>query len=92
MNTVDVLQIIAFCALLIALTPVAGGYMARVFSGERVLLGRVLGPAERGIYRLCGIRADQEQHWTAYALAMLAFNLLGDGLRDALDPRLAHIS
>ncbi|KAA0569921.1 potassium-transporting ATPase subunit KdpA [Azospirillum sp. Sh1] len=77
MNTADILQIIVFCALLIALTPVAGGYMARVFSGERVLLDRVLGPVERGIYRLCGIRPDQEQHWTAYALAMLAFNLLG---------------
>jgi ABC-type dipeptide/oligopeptide/nickel transport system permease subunit len=28
----------------------------------------------------------------AIALTVLAFNLLGDGLRDALDPRLAHIS
>ena len=38
---------------------------------------RGIGPVERGIYRLCGIRPEQEQHWTAYALAMLAFNLLG---------------
>jgi ABC-type dipeptide/oligopeptide/nickel transport system permease subunit len=28
----------------------------------------------------------------AIALTVLAFNLLGDGLRDALDPRLAHVS
>jgi len=28
----------------------------------------------------------------AIAITVLAFNLLGDGLRDALDPRLAHIS
>lgn len=28
----------------------------------------------------------------AIALTVLSFNLLGDGLRDALDPRLAHIS
>jgi ABC-type dipeptide/oligopeptide/nickel transport system permease subunit len=25
-------------------------------------------------------------------LTVLSFNLIGDGLRDALDPRLAHIS
>ena len=25
-------------------------------------------------------------------LTVLSFNLLGDGLRDALDPRLAHVS
>jgi len=28
----------------------------------------------------------------AIALTVLSFNLLGDGLRDALDPRLAHVS
>ncbi|MGQ9370485.1 potassium-transporting ATPase subunit KdpA [Azospirillum sp. ST 5-10] len=77
MNAADILQIIVFCGLLIALTPVVGGYMARVFTGERVWLDRALGPVERGVYRVCGIQADREQHWTAYALALLAFNLLG---------------
>ncbi|WP_029007443.1 potassium-transporting ATPase subunit KdpA [Azospirillum halopraeferens] len=77
MNAADILQIIIFCGLVAALTPVVGGYMARVFSGERVPLDRILGPVERAIYRICGIRADREQHWTAYALALLAVNLAG---------------
>src|SRR5258705_13212889 len=51
--------------------------MARLFEGERTVLSPVLGPVERGIYRLCGIKADQEQHWTTYTIAMLAFSIAG---------------
>jgi K+-transporting ATPase ATPase A chain len=32
---------------------------------------------ERVIYRLCGVRHDEEQHWTGYAIAMLAFSAAG---------------
>jgi K+-transporting ATPase ATPase A chain len=32
---------------------------------------------ERGIYRVCGIRADEDMGWKRYALAVLAFNVLG---------------
>ena len=46
------LQIAVFFAVLTALTPVIGGYMARVFAGERVLLTPVLGPLERLLYRM----------------------------------------
>lgn len=77
MDAAGILQIIVFLAVLTALTPVLGGHMARVFSGDRTVLSPVLAPVERGLYRLCGIRAGQEQHWTGYALSLLAFNLLG---------------
>ena len=46
------IQIALFCAVVIALTKPLGGYMTRVFAGERTLLRPVLGPLERGIYRL----------------------------------------
>jgi K+-transporting ATPase ATPase A chain len=70
-------QILVFFVLLVAITPVLGGYMARVFSGERVLLSRVLGPVENGIYRL--IRADvrRGQDWKAYAASVMLFSLAG---------------
>src|SRR3546814_176570 len=84
MDASGILQIVVYCAIVLALTPLLGGYMARVFTGERVLLDRLLGPVEHGIYRFCGIRADQEQHWTAYAAAMLLFNLLGLALLYAM--------
>jgi len=70
------LQIALFCAVVVALVRPLGGYMTRVFSGERVFLSPVLRPLERSFYALAGVR-EEEQGWKAYALALLAFNLAG---------------
>src|SRR5262244_2086239 len=51
--------------------------MARVYMGQPSGLERVLGPLERLIYRLCGVRAEEEMGWKTYAIAMLLFNLCG---------------
>jgi K+-transporting ATPase ATPase A chain len=77
MNASGILQIVLYGAIIVALTPPVGSYMARVFTGERVALDRILGPVERAIYRAGGISPDREQHWTTYAGAMLLVNLLG---------------
>ncbi|HZX69823.1 MAG TPA: potassium-transporting ATPase subunit KdpA [Rhodanobacter sp.] len=71
------LQIAIFCVLLILLTKPLGGYMTRVFNGERTPLSPVLGPLERGLYRVSGVDETQEQHWVTYAVAMLAFTFAG---------------
>ncbi|TXM72459.1 potassium-transporting ATPase subunit KdpA [Methylobacterium sp. WL12] len=71
------IQIALFCAVVLALARPLGGYMTRVFTGERTFLSPVLAPVERGLYRVAGIDARQEQHWLSYALAMLAFHVLG---------------
>jgi K+-transporting ATPase ATPase A chain len=71
------IQIAIYCAIIIAITKPFGGYLARVFSGERTLLSPVLGPLERGFYRLSGVDPNEEQHWTIYAAAMLAFSIVG---------------
>ncbi len=71
------LQIAIYAALLILLTKPLGGYMTRVFSGERTLLSPVLRPLEVGIYRICGVNEAEEQHWVSYAVAMLAFSFAG---------------
>ena len=70
------LQIAAFFGLIVAITPLLGGYMARVFTGERVLLSRPLQPVERGFYKLLRVDPAQEQDWKAYARAVLAFSLV----------------
>ncbi|MCA0010975.1 potassium-transporting ATPase subunit KdpA [Mesorhizobium sp. B292B1B] len=70
------IQILLYCGILILLVKPLGGYMHRVFTGDRTLLSPVLGPVERGLYRLAGT-GDHEQHWTGYAAAMLFFNLAG---------------
>ncbi len=71
------LQILLYCGIVLALVKPLGGYMTRVFTGERTFLSPVLVPIERGLYALSGTSDREEQHWTTYAISMLAFNLLG---------------
>jgi potassium-transporting ATPase potassium-binding subunit len=71
------LQIALYCVLLLLITRPIGGYMTRVFNGERTTLSPALRPLERGIYKLCGVDETQEQHWVSYAIAMLAFTFAG---------------
>ncbi|KQP72581.1 potassium-transporting ATPase subunit A [Methylobacterium sp. Leaf111] len=71
------IQVALFCAIVLALVRPLGGYMTRVFQGERTLLSPVLRPVETGLYRLAGIDARGEQSWLSYGLAMLTFHALG---------------
>ena len=74
MNVAGWAQIVLFLVILTALTPLFGAYMARVYGGEPIVLDRVLGPFERGFYRLLGTRAEAEQDWRGYARAVLFFS------------------
>ena len=66
------LQIAVFFGVLTALVPLLGGYMARVYQGESLgLAGRVLGPVERGAYRLLRVDPGEEQDWKGYARSTL---------------------
>jgi K+-transporting ATPase ATPase A chain len=70
-------QIIIFCIVIVALTPVTGGYMTRVFAGERTFLSPILRPVESLLYRVGGVDETREQHWLAYTFAMLLFHVGG---------------
>jgi K+-transporting ATPase ATPase A chain len=76
MNAQGWLQLAVFGGLIVAITPLLGAYMARVFTGERVLLARALRPAEHGFYRLLRVDPAREHDWKAYARAVLAFSLV----------------
>jgi K+-transporting ATPase ATPase A chain len=71
------IQIVVYILVVAAIARPLGGYMTRVFSGERHWLSRPLHPLEVALYRLSGVDERSEQHWTRYALAMLLFNLAG---------------
>ncbi len=77
MNVNDWVQIGLYFGLLIGLTPLLGGYLARVFQGERTLLSPVLAPVEALVYRLGGTAPDEEMSWQRYFRAVLVFNVLG---------------
>ena len=77
MNIFNWLQLIFYMVVLIALARPLGEFMARVYQGERTFLDPVLRPVEKLVYRLSGVRPDEEMNWKIYALAMLFFNGLG---------------
>ena len=77
MSALGVLQIVLFLGVLIALVKPLGSYMARVYAGERTLLTPLLGPIERGLYRLAGVKPDAEASWKSYAAALLLVNFIG---------------
>ena len=64
-------------AVLLACVRPLGLYMANIFDGRPIWPLRALAPAERGIYRLCGIDAAAEMSWKQYVLCLLLFNALG---------------
>ncbi|MBI5361907.1 MAG: potassium-transporting ATPase subunit KdpA [Planctomycetes bacterium] len=71
------LQIVVVMTLLVLLGKPLGEFMARVYSGERTALDRVLGPVERGIYAVAGLRERGETDWRRYARAFVLFHLVG---------------
>jgi potassium-transporting ATPase potassium-binding subunit len=73
----DLIQVILYVGLLIALTPIIGAYIASVFSGKNLFLRNAFGWAEQGIYRICKIDSAEEMTWQKYTGALLAFNALG---------------
>jgi potassium-transporting ATPase potassium-binding subunit len=74
MTAINFWEILVYFALIVAITPIIGGYMKRVFAGEKTLLDPILRPVERGLYRACGIDAEREQTWVEWTIVMLVVN------------------
>jgi K+-transporting ATPase ATPase A chain len=71
------IQIALYCGIIIAITKPLGGYMTRVFNGDKTFLSPVLRPLERIFYAISGVSEQEDQHWVTYAIAMLAFTMAG---------------
>src|SRR5665648_217312 len=77
MTIIGWIQIILFCAIIVALVKPLGWYMTRVFNGERTFLSPILRPVEAGVYWIGGVDEKREQHWLTYTVAMLLFHVGG---------------
>ena len=77
MTLIGWVQILLYCAIVVALVKPLGGYMTRVFNGERTFLSPALQPVEALLYRYGGVDATREQHWLTYTVAMLLFHVGG---------------
>jgi K+-transporting ATPase ATPase A chain len=77
MTTIGWIQILLYCAIIVAITPVLGAYMTRVFNGGRTFLSPVLRPVEAVLYGIGGVDEKREQSWLIYTVSMLFFHVGG---------------
>jgi K+-transporting ATPase ATPase A chain len=77
MTIIGWIQILLYCAIVLALVKPLGWYMTRVFNGERTFLSPVLRPVEAALYWAGGVDERREQHWVTYTIAMLFFHVGG---------------
>src|SRR5215469_6694494 len=77
MTVIGWIQILLYCAIIVAITPLLGAYMTRVFNGERTFLTPVLRPVEIAIYRTAGVDERREQTWVMYVVGILFFHIGG---------------
>src|SRR4030081_3445222 len=77
MTVIGWIQIIMYCAIIVALVKPLGWYMTRVFNCEPTFLSPILRPAEAGLYWIGGVDERREQHWLTYTVAMLLFHVGG---------------
>src|SRR5664279_4040938 len=71
------LTIILFAVILTAVAMFLGGYMAKVYTGERVFLSPIFAGPERFLYRILRVDPEREQDWKSYAKSLLVFSLAG---------------
>ena len=76
MTLIGWFQIILFFGLILALTKPFGTFMYRVFEGEKTWLTPIFRPLEKLVYKIGGIKEDEEMPWTTYTLAMLLFSVV----------------
>jgi K+-transporting ATPase ATPase A chain len=77
MTFIGWMQIVLYCAIIVAITPMLGGYMTRVFNGQRTFLTPILRPVELALYGAAGVDEKSEQGWLAYTVGMLLFHIGG---------------
>ncbi len=77
MTVIGWIQILLYCAIIVVIVPVLGGYMTRVFNGERTLLSPLIRPVEVALYRISGVDERREQTWVMYVVGMLLFHAGG---------------
>ena len=77
MSALSIAQILVYFLVILAITKPLGGYMAKVYLGERTFLTPILGRLELLSYRVTGVDPAEDQPWHAYAVSLLLFSLVG---------------
>jgi K+-transporting ATPase ATPase A chain len=91
MTTPGVLQIVIFFFVIVVLTKPMGIFLTRVYEGRRTFLHPVLRWLEVMIYKVCGVREEEEQKWTQYSFALIVFSISGTLLAYVLQRLQGHL-
>ena len=75
MSAIIIMQYIVFLAVLAILAIPLGAYMAKVMNGEKVFLSAILLPLEKLIYKIIGVKQDEEMNWKTYFSLYYGFSL-----------------
>lgn len=73
----DAVQVFIYIAVLTALTPLLGAFIARVMEGEKNFLTPILGWLEKLAYKMAGVKPVHTMNWKEYTIALLWFNFFG---------------
>ena len=73
----DWIQLILLFVILAALIVPVGGFMAKVYSGERTFLSPIFAPVEGWVLSVSGVNSSDEMDWKMFAVAMIVFSLIG---------------
>ena len=77
MNIHETIQMVLYIVVLCVLSPFIGRFMADVFEGKKTFLHPVLSPVEKLIYKVGGVKAEEESSWKGYLAGLMIFNLIG---------------
>jgi len=77
MSAHEIIQIVLFFGIGIALTPFLGRFMWRVFTGQRTFLHPILGPIEKLVYKITGVNPEEEMTWLRYLWAVIIMTTVG---------------
>lgn len=75
--TSSVLQYVLYIVILVALGYPLGMYMGKIMNGEKNLLSKIFLPLESFVYKLFGVRAEEEMNWKTYAMSAVMFSVVG---------------
>ena len=77
MRITDWLVLIVFFVILAALIVPVGGFMAKIYSGERTVLSPIIDPVEKWILSASGVNGTEEMDWKMFAVSMMVFSVIG---------------
>ena len=81
MNLHSLTLLLLYLTVLLALSYPLGSYAARCMEGQQQGVAgfarKILAPVETVIYRLCGVRPEEEMAWPQYTYSILLFSVFG---------------